>query len=190
MIGGDLSLQAGRNVCGRLGRWKGYALVKEAFLQSDGHWFNAGSSSVLKNQQWSFGYGYEPKWIAPILNRMSASPAIDDFSFIVPVGDGLVNEQPISDRRDQYIIKAVYQSTSKDGGKTWSAPIITPHAYIFELGRKIEDQSFVGRPLSFEGYPFPVPQFTKPQTPEEKEAVIRALPAEWKRVRSEVDPGL
>lgn len=125
-----------------------------------------------------------PKWVSKHFLQIDGSTA-KSANFVVPVGDILVSEQPIGDAKINYIIRSVYQSSSRDGGKTWSEPILTPHSYIFEIGRRIENQSFVGRPVSYEGHKFQTPQFTKPQTPEEKNAEIRKLPAQWQKVVSE-----
>jgi len=48
-------------------------------------------------------------------------------------------------------IVAVYQSTSTDEGKTWSDPIITKDAKIYELGKSTLEQSFIARPISING---------------------------------------
>jgi hypothetical protein len=36
-------------------------------------------------------------------------------------------------------------------GKTWSDPIITTDAEIFELGKPILEQSFIARPIKING---------------------------------------
>ena len=48
-------------------------------------------------------------------------------------------------------ILAVYQSTSPDKGKTWNQPVITTKAEIFELGKSMEEQSFVAKPIRING---------------------------------------
>jgi hypothetical protein len=48
-------------------------------------------------------------------------------------------------------ILAVYKTISLDNGKTWSESVVTTRAEIFELGKSIEGQSFVGHPLSING---------------------------------------
>ena len=48
-------------------------------------------------------------------------------------------------------ILAVSQIVSGDAGKTWSEPIVTTHAEIFELGKSMEEQSFVAKPIRING---------------------------------------
>lgn len=48
-------------------------------------------------------------------------------------------------------ITAVWQSISTDEGKTWTDPIITKDAKIYELGKSILEQSFIARPISING---------------------------------------
>lgn len=48
-------------------------------------------------------------------------------------------------------ILAVYQSTSPDKGKTWNQPVVTTKAEIFELGKSLEEQSFVAKPIRING---------------------------------------
>ena len=51
-------------------------------------------------------------------------------------------------------ITAVYQSQSKDGGKTWSNPVITTDVKIFELGKSPYAQTSAGFPYSYNGKRF------------------------------------
>ena len=123
----------------------GRPLANGAFLKDNGKWLNVGSiSPVLPSYSSDM-----PKWVSKHF-KIDGSTA-KSANFVVPVGDILVSEQPIGDAKINYIIRSVYQSSSRDGGKTWSEPILTPHSYIFEIGRRIENQSFVGRPVSYEG---------------------------------------
>lgn len=48
-------------------------------------------------------------------------------------------------------ILAVYQSASADKGKTWSRPVVTTKAEIFELGKSMEEQSFIAKPIRING---------------------------------------
>lgn len=176
---------AGDAVCSKVAKWHGRPMINRSFLQNDGRWFDGGQVIPIISAY----HELMPKWIEVSLRKMNGSPIWSGFSLIAPVDDSLVHEQPIGDVKEGFVIRAVYQTISKDAGKTWSSPTLTPHAYIFEIGRRVEDQSFVGRPISFEIQKLPARPFTKPQTPEEKGAAIRALPPEWRRVRSEADPG-
>jgi hypothetical protein len=74
--------------------------------------------------------------------------------------DYLVTYQALTQNRTHYLdrdsrpIQAVYQSVSVDGGKTWSAPIITAKARIFELGKSMNQQSFIAKPYTSNGKKF------------------------------------
>jgi hypothetical protein len=79
----------------------------------------------------------------------------------VVLGKRVIYEQalrdlsPLGERKDGNLtIAAVYQSESLDEGKTWSDPIVTTSAKIFELGKSLDAQSFVGFPYSFNGKRF------------------------------------
>jgi hypothetical protein len=81
--------------------------------------------------------------------------ATDNFGYVFPKRGRLIYEQPLSRAIDGYsydrIIDAVYQSFSNDGGKTWSEPIVSSKAEIFEIGKSRLQQSFRARPLSLNG---------------------------------------
>jgi hypothetical protein len=92
------------------------------------------------------------------LVRLQLSP---DLRLTASFGKILVSEQaffdisPQGSRKDEYLtITAVYQSESLDDGATWSDPIITKDAKIFQLGKSIFAQPFVGIPYSFNGKRF------------------------------------
>jgi hypothetical protein len=92
------------------------------------------------------------------LQRLQLSP---DLRLTATFGKMLVSEQAFFDispqgkRKDENLtITAVYQSESLDDGKTWSDPIITRNAKIFQLDKSLDAQSFVGFPYSFNGKRF------------------------------------
>jgi hypothetical protein len=50
-------------------------------------------------------------------------------------------------------VAAVLQAISEDGGKTWSAPMVTEDAQIFDIGKGWIEQRFRARPVSLNGKP-------------------------------------
>ena len=80
----------------------------------------------------------------------------------------LVYEQPLSRSDRGYIYEmrfdGVYQAFSADNGKTWSDPVITTDALIFQMGKRWIDQCFVARPIEFNGDKI-VPDFPEPCPP-------------------------
>ena len=80
----------------------------------------------------------------------------------------LIYEQPLSKQSGGYYYNktfdGVYQSFSADNGKTWSDPVITTDALIFQMGKRWIDQCFVARPIEFNGDKI-VPDFPEPCPP-------------------------
>jgi hypothetical protein len=76
------------------------------------------------------------------LAQWQVSPA--SFALVAPRGARLVYEQamytfaPDGDG----IVSAVYQSTSADNGKTWTAPALSKAAENFELGKTLRQQRY------------------------------------------------
>jgi hypothetical protein len=178
---GSLDERSGRQICAAVGLLNGRPLVSGSFLQDNGIWF----TNNLSGLRLGFSFDTMPKWVSKHLRRIHGSPTSSNFSFVAPIDGTLINEQPIHDSKAGFVVRAVYQSISQDGGKTWSKPIITPYARIFEIGRELEDQSFVARPISFEGKDFKIPKFTKNQTVLERANSIGELPPQWQQVISE-----
>jgi hypothetical protein len=73
-------------------------------------------------------------------------------------GEELVSEQPLLERgragRDAPLA-AVYQSRSADAGQSWSDPVVTTQALIFEIGKPWRAQCFLAVPLRLNGKPVP-----------------------------------
>jgi hypothetical protein len=91
------------------------------------------------------------------------------FGMILPLRDGrLVFEHPLSRSDSGYrydkTFDGVYQSFSTDNGKTWSDPVITTDALIFQMGKRWIDQCFVARPIEFNGDKI-APDFPEPCPP-------------------------
>ncbi|MBI5926299.1 MAG: hypothetical protein HY836_11940 [Aquabacterium sp.] len=176
---GKLVQSIGVRLCSEVAVWRGRPLVNGAFLADEGGWQDMAFSA----RRLPLHFEDMPGWVSAYLRKYDGWPARGG-NFVAPVGDVLVSEQPIGDAKAKYVVSAVYQSISRDGGKTWDAPVLTPHAYIFEIGRVMVDQSFVGRPLTYEGQKFQAPKFTRPQTQEERNEAIQKLPVHWQRVIS------
>lgn len=82
------------------------------------------------------------------LDGKSAVPELN-FAFVAPIDRRLVFEHPVT--RDGEHVIAVFQSESLDNGKTWQDLNITTDAKIFEIGKALLDQSFIGQPSRFNG---------------------------------------
>jgi hypothetical protein len=69
-------------------------------------------------------------------------------SLVIPFGDDqtLLYEQPLTALKhpsvSSRVVLYVYQSLSTDYGKTWSVPVITKEAKLFEIGRLLTEQSW------------------------------------------------
>lgn len=79
-----------------------------------------------------------------------------NLSFTIPKDGRLFHEQPLyrtggGGYYGKQIIEGVYQSVSIDEGLTWSSPIITTNAEIFEMGKSWLDQCFIARPIKING---------------------------------------
>ena len=146
-------------VCQGLGIIDDMAIANITFFGLDGTWFDPSLrpsklriSKVNKQQ---------PEDVRQQLETLDASPAIyADFhhAFILPKNGKLFYEVALVTYKDENGIRlpdgkivAVYQSTSIDEGKTWTDPIITKDAKIYELGKSTYEQSFIARPISING---------------------------------------
>ena len=151
-----------RGACAKAGGIRnGLTMVGFSYLQSNGEWLSKKDfpweqmdiPSADKDMRES-KFGKAGFFDAPHL-----------FGLILPLrSDRLVLEQPLfrSDRGYLYdkTFDGVYQSFSSDNGKTWSDPVITTDALIFQMGKRWIDQCFVARPIEFNG------QTLKPDFPE------------------------
>ena len=155
-----------RSVCTQAGGVRnGLAMVRFSYLQSSGEWFSKKGfpwdqmriPSDEKDMRES-KFGKAGFLVAPLL-----------FAFIMPLNDGrLVFEHPLERSRsttDRYYYEmrfdGVYQAFSADNGKTWSDPVITTDALIFQMGKRWIDQCFVARPIEFNGDKI-APDFPEP----------------------------
>lgn len=77
-----------------------------------------------------------------------------------PVNGTLISEQPLQPRGMPWWsapLTAVYQLQSTDEGRTWSAPVVTTQARIFELGKSWREQCFLSVPIRYNGKPIEWP---------------------------------
>lgn len=132
--------------CGNFGMLRGVALVRWSFLEPDGKWFDA---ALLPNRlQLSPVLDEQAAEVRKRLAELELSPEYL-YAFVFPAGTRLVYEQPLLDPRGE--VAYVAQAFSTDHGASWSEPSITKQAQIFELGRRMQAQSFLAKPLAFNG---------------------------------------
>ncbi|MBR0567109.1 exo-alpha-sialidase [Azoarcus sp. L1K30] len=157
-----------REVCAKVGKLHGIPLVAFSYLNRDDNWL------PLEGFPWEkLTIGPWDKLAPSTRGAMQAADFKSStylFSLVVPSKDRYIYEQPLlrdaTDRRFG-TFEGVYQSISTDGGKTWSKPVITTKAIIFEMGKSWLDQCFVARPIRINGrqikpdFPAPCPDRSK-----------------------------
>lgn len=144
--------------CRDVGFLGGLPIVGHNFLLADGTWFAIGP------ERWpeKLSLSDSPREQAePYKSQLASRMLRPHASTIVPVGDQLAFENSLVDVDPQHKrkdgdrnITAVFQSFSSDNGKTWSDPVITTDAKIFELGKALGEQSWVGYPSRVNGKRF------------------------------------
>lgn len=138
--------QGGRHrACAEVGFVHGYPVVNRSFLMTNGKWFDVTKVPTRLEPE----YSQQPPTLRAELRARSLVPA-NNFAFVVPIGERLVFEWPLT-RRGR--VEGVFKSESRDMGQTWTDPVISTDAEIYELGKYEEEQSFVGRPLRYNGDP-------------------------------------
>ncbi|MBB4013485.1 hypothetical protein [Niveibacterium umoris] len=147
--------------CAHFGLRNGVALGPMTFRYSTGKWasrekFPRGELDVT----WVYVVPNElPAHLRQKMDEAGIKDAAPKFGFIVPMGGRLVYEQPLHKTHEGFahtrIFDAVFQSFSDDQGTTWSSPVVTTDALIFELGKTWLQQSFVARPVSLNGVKIP-----------------------------------
>ena len=158
-----------RSVCTQAGGVRnGVAMVGHSYLQPNGEWlplkgFPWGQMRIPSDEKdmRESKFGQAGFFDAPLL-----------FGLILPLRDGrLVFEQPLErnpkiGKYFQYdrVFDGVYQSFSTDNGRTWSDPVITTDALIFQMDKRWIDQCFVARPIEFNGDKI-APDFPEPCPP-------------------------
>ncbi len=85
------------------------------------------------------------------LAELKAKESVDDSRtpMVVPLNSGqLLLEQPLTTSDRSYPFETVVyvlQARSNDFGKTWTEPIITKNAELYEIGRTVKGQSWAPR---------------------------------------------
>lgn len=144
--------------CRDVGFLRNHPVVGHNFLRADGTWFAMDGESwpkklILRDS---------PKEQKEPFRSQLASRILSPYvSIFFPIGQhvvfekSLVDDNPEHKRKDGNLnITAVFQSFSSDNGKTWSDPVITTDAKIFELGKALDEQSWVGYPSRVNGNRF------------------------------------
>ncbi len=134
------------DACRNFGMLKGVVLVKSSYLKPDGSWFDP---TLLPDRLTLSGAPDEqPPAVRKRLDELKLSPAFR-YALLLPDGARLVHEQPLLNLQGE--VAYVAQAFSADQGASWSEPSVTKQARIFELGRGVKAQSFVAKPLAFNG---------------------------------------
>lgn len=87
-----------------------------------------------------------PEHIRLAMKDMHAYPAVGAISVI---NGHLVSERAVMDVKGAVV--SVFRSESHDNGESWRDPTITSRAEIFEIGKRIEQQTFIARPIRING---------------------------------------
>ena len=158
-----------RGVCAEAGGVRNkVAMVRFSYLQPNGEWL---SKKDFPKQKLSIPYvpSDRPVALRERLEVAGLPGTTDNYAFVVQDNNArLIYEQPLSRQSGGYYydktFDGVYQSLSTDNGKTWSDPVITTNALIFQMGKRWIDQCFVARPIEFNGEKI-TPDFPEPCPP-------------------------
>jgi hypothetical protein len=134
-----------QEICSHVGLWHGRPIAPYTYQANSGEWIGLSDDAASKLYL-SPVTVRQPVHIRKELERFNAMPELN-FAFLLPIDSWLVYEQPII--ADGVRVVAVYKSESADFGKTWSVPMITTEAKIFEVGKPLMEQSFIGRPTKY-----------------------------------------
>lgn len=156
-----------REACAEVGKRDGVPLVAYSYLQANGEWFPVITDALWKKLAVPYVPSKRSEPLKSALEKAGMAGTTFMFSLVMPRHGHLIYEQPLSKYSDVYyydqVFEGVYQSISSDGGKTWSEPVITTKAKIFEMGKPWLDQCFVARPIKLNGkkiepdFPAPCP---------------------------------
>ncbi|MES2317828.1 MAG: hypothetical protein V4631_10075 [Pseudomonadota bacterium] len=130
--------------CEELGVLDGVAVVRMSYLRADGSWFPR--EHIPAKSTLSATPSELPAAQRQEVEAMGVRPAFL-FGLVVPRNGRLVYEQPLLTyvEKPSGRVKAVYQSVSRDDGKTWSEPVITSNAENFEIGKLLTAQRYAAR---------------------------------------------
>jgi hypothetical protein len=142
------------HACANVGMKSGVPLAPFTFRREDGSWDPISSFPMAE-------LNVEPSQGSEETRRRMEHNGIQwaayNYGLILAQGRRLIYEKPLyrSKQGTEYTIPfaAVLQSISEDAGKTWSAPIVTEDAHIFDIGKPWIEQSFRARPVSLNGKP-------------------------------------
>jgi hypothetical protein len=134
-----------RKICSNVGLSHNHPVVTYQYFQS-GVWLRINTQSNPE-LYFSSTLSEVPSSIRMQLIQLSATAELN-YAFAVPTQKYLVFEHPATDGKS---VVAVIKSKSFDGGKTWQDPLVTKDAEIFEIGKSLIDQPFIGRPIRFNG---------------------------------------
>lgn len=138
--------------CAHVGVNQGRPVAPFTFMKDDGAWSSIENFPWLKldvNLLVMENLSTEQK----ILLQAGITAAASHFGMILPMSGALVYEKPLYRDKKMRTIDAVLQSQSHDNGETWSMPIVTEKASVFEIGKGWTEQSFRARPVSLNGKP-------------------------------------
>lgn len=142
------------HACANVGMKFGMPLAPFTFQREDGSW-NATANFPMKDLDVHPSQGSEET-----RRRMEQAGIVlaeYHFGLILKQGQRLTFEKQLyrSKEGEMYTlpVAAVLQAISEDGGKTWSEPIVTEDAQIFDIGKGWIEQRFRARPVSLNGKP-------------------------------------
>lgn len=136
--------------CSRIGLIEGTPILNMSYLKSDGEWFNPVNlpAALLLSPE----IRTQPPAVRVQLQAMGAMPVLD-YALILPRNGRLVYEMALFNIKPgaPRNVVAVFQSTSADGGVSWSEPQITQQAEIYVLNQPPFSQPFQGRAVRLNG---------------------------------------
>jgi hypothetical protein len=140
----------GSKACHRIGVIDGIPVINMSYLEPDGKWFRP--PPMPKALLLEPGVRSQPPAIRAKLEAMGATPVLD-YALILPRNGRLVYELALISIKhgEKGGVVAVFQSTSTDGGASWSEPQITGQAEIYVLNVPPFAQPFQGRAIKLNG---------------------------------------
>lgn len=141
------------NPCSYLGVVDGTLVVSGTFLERSGNWFD--SARLPSKLMLHPATKTQSPRVQTQLQAIGASPVLS-YSILAPRNGKLVYERPLvkTEGNSEKVI-AVFQSSSTDGGASWSDPLITRQAQIFTLDQPPFAQPFQGHAVRLNGKPVP-----------------------------------
>lgn len=145
----SLPFSATSNPYSHVGAVDGTLIVNGTYLERSGTWFD---DARLPDKLMLYPVSdMQPPTIRAQLEAIDAMPVLS-YSLILPRNGRLVYERPlIGIKSNRQNVVAVFQSTSSDGGVTWSEPSVTRQAEIFVLNQPFLAQPFQGRAVRLNG---------------------------------------